>query len=295
MTNDIVLIGKSKRFRAQIKELGYNVITEPLGMSTEDFISEHNFDIIMFDKTCNKNLELCKKVKANSDLLGVSVFFTDIKSSNEIIKALTYGADFIHNLSNKDILKATVSKALSNKKSILDMSKLALTDSLTGFDNKRSFEAFKKVSTEDALSIFYIDVNDFKYVNDTYGHSVGDEVLKQISKRLKDDSRKGDLLFRDGGDEFVLVTPKVQEKYLPSLKKRVEESVSQGYVETGDGNKLKLNISVGAINKESGEDFDEILKKACENMRKNKAEIKRKISFVRCKGCTAGAHKCSCE
>lgn len=89
----------------------------------------------------------------------------------------------------------------------------SVRDSLTGLYNRRKFEV--SLDTEisraerhhHAFSLIMIDLDNFKYINDTFGHPVGDLVLKELSVLLSSDLRRGDLLARLGGDEFALVLP----------------------------------------------------------------------------------------
>jgi diguanylate cyclase (GGDEF)-like protein len=89
----------------------------------------------------------------------------------------------------------------------------ALVDSLTGLYNRRAFERKMEEEFERALryhhqlSVLMLDVDDFKKVNDTYGHHWGDQVLKKIAETLRNKTRRSDYASRYGGEEFVLVLP----------------------------------------------------------------------------------------
>ena len=89
----------------------------------------------------------------------------------------------------------------------------SVRDPLTGLYNRRKFEQFldfeisRAARHHHAFSLIMIDLDNFKFINDTFGHPVGDLVLKELSELLSSDLRRGDLLARLGGDEFVLVLP----------------------------------------------------------------------------------------
>ncbi|BBE50571.1 Cyclic di-GMP phosphodiesterase PdeB [Ferriphaselus amnicola] len=93
------------------------------------------------------------------------------------------------------------------------MEELAVRDPLTGLYNRRKFDEFLEYEINRALrhehkfSIIMADLDDFKFVNDTYGHPVGDMALKQMSMLLESSLRKGDLMARLGGDEFAIILP----------------------------------------------------------------------------------------
>ena len=98
-------------------------------------------------------------------------------------------------------------------------------DLLTGFFNRKRFmeelEEIYHISKQKALfsALFYIDMDDFKFINDTYGHDVGDLVLKEFAKRLQVVSKEGDLLARLGGDEFALLVPMLSSKRSEGIEK----------------------------------------------------------------------------
>ena len=88
------------------------------------------------------------------------------------------------------------------------MEDLANTDGLTGLSNERFFNATlqKKEKAGEPFALFYLDLDSFKPVNDTYGHDVGDQLLKEVASRLRGCVRESDAVFRIGGDEFVILS-----------------------------------------------------------------------------------------
>ncbi|MGD9580846.1 MAG: diguanylate cyclase [Vampirovibrionia bacterium] len=130
----------------------------------------------------------------------------------------------------------------------LTLKDLAETDSLTGLNNRRYFiqEVGKFIdhSQCQTLAVYMIDVDNFKKVNDTYGHLAGDEALMLIASALKDTICEYDLLCRYGGEEFsimsVVDTKEEASKYAEALRKSVE-NIEFNY----DGTDIKLTISLG--------------------------------------------------
>ena len=95
------------------------------------------------------------------------------------------------------------------------MRALAHTDPLTGLPNRRSLsdalaQALLGASTDRMLTVYLIDVDEFKPVNDTYGHDAGDALWVEISRRLQANVCSGDIVARLGGDEFVVLAPLAQ-------------------------------------------------------------------------------------
>ena len=114
----------------------------------------------------------------------------------------------------------------------IQMESIAVSDPLTGVLNRRGFErdAAKKLSDSDdnaTGALLFIDLNEFKQINDRCGHEVGDQLLTIAAERLRTSLRSHDIIGRPGGDEFVAlvpdVKPKVAEKLAARLTRRLEE------------------------------------------------------------------------
>jgi diguanylate cyclase (GGDEF)-like protein len=112
------------------------------------------------------------------------------------------------------------------------------------------------------LGILFIDLDRFKNVNDSLGHSVGDEILKEAAKRLTNSVRTGDTVSRLGGDEFVVLFPKVRDEgNLADLTIKLREKLQEPYVV--DGMSLHMTPSIGiAVFPEDGEDPNTLIKNA---------------------------------
>ena len=105
-----------------------------------------------------------------------------------------------------------------------ELENLANTDGLTGLFNERYFNSIlhKKELQKLPFILFYLDLDHFKPVNDTYGHDMGDKLLKEAAKRLQSCIRSNDYAFRIGGDEFSLV---VCTEFDESLCCRIKEQI----------------------------------------------------------------------
>ena len=128
------------------------------------------------------------------------------------------------------------------------MESIALSDPLTGVLNRRGFERDASMrlteSADDASgALFFIDLNDFKIINDTYGHEVGDELLTIASRRLKKSLRSCDIIGRPGGDEFVALVPDVTGEVAEQLARRLTQTLEKTYLIGKD--KLNCAASIG--------------------------------------------------
>jgi diguanylate cyclase (GGDEF)-like protein len=137
----------------------------------------------------------------------------------------------------------------------------ALTDALTGLSNRRYFDdalqeyltAFAKI--DKPLGMIILDLDHFKSVNDTYGHAIGDEVLREVALCLKDFTRYHDVVARLGGEEFAILSPNIAELQLYELAERIRKAIAQIVVHTG-GVSINVTVSAGIAiwdSKETGE------------------------------------------
>ena len=117
-------------------------------------------------------------------------------------------------------------------------------DPVTDTYSRRYYETYR-AHLEGMESIAIIDANRFKQVNDSFGHPAGDAVLREIARAIKDCIRKTDILIRYGGDEFLLLFPKMSEEILE--RKMQEISAAVGNIRIADYPELRLSISIGGV------------------------------------------------
>lgn len=145
---------------------------------------------------------------------------------------------------------------ISRKRNEQKLHELAYTDSLTGLYNRKSFiehlqkEIIRGRRDKQQKSIFYIDVDNFKAVNDNHGHNAGDEVLVEVAQRLKSTIRESDYVYRQGGDEFCVLLPQGE---FEEAAHRVKTALSKPY-KLGDKTISNISPSIGVsiYNNEKG-------------------------------------------
>jgi diguanylate cyclase (GGDEF)-like protein/PAS domain S-box-containing protein len=145
--------------------------------------------------------------------------------------------------------------------------KLAVTDELTGLRNRRSFEERLVMEFSMArrrkreLSVLLIDVDNFKMINDRWGHAAGDEVLRRLGSILRTTVRLPDLPARYGGEEFVVLLPESGEESAMGLARRVMQRVA---AEDWDNEPLTISVGMAAMNEslESGYQLVELADEA---------------------------------
>jgi len=145
---------------------------------------------------------------------------------------------------------------------------MAYHDDLTGLPNRRLFNDRLNVALAHAhrnqqkLAVMLLDLDHFKDVNDTLGHSVGDQLLRDAGKRLTSHLRKGDTAARMGGDEFMLLLPEIAGGEDPArIAQKILEAFRKPFVL--EGHELHITTSIGiAVYPEDGEDADTLMKDA---------------------------------
>ena len=152
------------------------------------------------------------------------------------------------------------------------------TDKLTNLYNRRYFEETieKSFISEDikrkTFSVIMIDLDDFKIINDTYGHKVGDEVLIYFARALNKNVRNEDLVVRYAGDEFILFLNNTDEKGALFVIDRIRETLT-GYSKEN----IKINFSAGICECTESMNLDKLITIADDNMYKEKRKKKREI------------------
>ena len=143
----------------------------------------------------------------------------------------------------------------------------SLTDPLTGAGNRLALENTLNREIELAkrhkspLSLLVVDVDDFKRVNDQWGHKAGDKVLKMIVKKLNEVNRQTDLIFRYGGEEFVILLNETSQVGARVIAERIRCAIEKTKVETA-GQSLKITVSLGAAALKPNDSKDRLFQRA---------------------------------
>ncbi|HCL56864.1 MAG TPA: hypothetical protein DHW82_07630 [Spirochaetia bacterium] len=153
------------------------------------------------------------------------------------------------------------------KEQIERMNKLlkvkSITDPLTEIYNRgylfnvlhREIERVKRYDED--LSLIMFDIDFFKRINDTYGHMVGDEVLKIVVNTIKKRIRTSDMLSRYGGEEFVVLLTNTNKDNAQRVAEQIRDNIESMTFKTKDGDKIKLTISAGITAYQKGEELDD--------------------------------------
>ena len=160
-----------------------------------------------------------------------------------------------------------------------ELEKLANTDALTGLYNERylSERLKRNGKLRKKFAMFYLDLDRFKPVNDTYGHDMGDRLLKAVSRRLCKCIRKTDYAFRIGGDEFSLIIEEgnINDEFCEMMVRRIKRVIDRPF--NIEGRLLSVDTSCGyAIYPEHSQKIDEIRIMADHRMYEDKTQNRKK-------------------
>ena len=233
----------------------------------------------------NDNLKAFYKLVPRQERYTIrSIAISPISFDGEIIGSLNQAhilpGHFKPGLDTSSLeqLAVKVSFCLSNVTAHEKLKFLAYTDPLTGLLNRRAMEsALKREFSREkryqrTLSVVFIDLDDFKSVNDIYGHDRGDELLKYVANQLFNISRDTDVVARFAGDEFIFILPETSAASTKTLMNRLKSYFISHPLNTA-GTSIPVSISFGVASTEdkSIENPAMLLKKADEMLYKAKA------------------------
>ena len=179
-----------------------------------------------------------------------------------VITAPTFDADQVEAAAS---LAAQAVVALENARLHRIVERQALFDSLTGLANRRRLEETMRAELaraarfHDQVCVVIADLDDFKRVNDTYGHAVGDEVLKEFARALRSTVRESDVAGRWGGEEFVLVLTGTDTEGGARLAERARAAIESRAIQAPNGDPVSVTASFGVAASSGAGGVEELL------------------------------------
>ena len=241
-----------------------DIIKNPL-LFNKKKLEKHNFDDMMKSNSLSIKTCLCSPLYINGEFFGTIT--VDSKSNEDAfdkndIKLISY-------------ICRQLEIAIKNVALMNELEVTLRTDKLTNVYNRRYFEETIEKSfinggvNRKIFSVIMIDLDDFKIINDTYGHKVGDEVLIYFAEVLNKNVRNEDLVVRYAGDEFVIFLNNTDEKGSLYFIERIRESLT-GYSKKN----LKINFSAGICEYIESMNLDNLITIADDNMYREKRKKK---------------------
>jgi two-component system, cell cycle response regulator len=240
---------------------GFDTIECTTGEEARQMLATSEWDLAILDRRLPDmdGVVLAHELRSSRSLRARYVIMLTGEDDQEAkVEGLELGAD---DYITKPFQNAELLARIRAGKRIVDLQKelyeankrlelLSITDGLTRLYNHRYFQdelarAFEESARYDRpLSLAIVDIDFFKKVNDTYGHAVGDEVLKCVSQLFRDSVRSTDLVARYGGEEFAVMMPETELDDAITFAEKIRSLVESATADTQAGG-LKVTVSIG--------------------------------------------------
>ncbi|MDI6713411.1 MAG: GGDEF domain-containing protein [Thermodesulfovibrio sp.] len=285
MDRILILVSNKKNYALLKQELQKKYII----VKNESDIQTLNFDLIIIDGVeLKKRQTEITEFKNKNFPLFLPVILLTTKEDLSIAEKFLYEVvdDLIRIPIEKLELRVRMNILLRMRFYTLVLSRETVIDPLTDIYNKKffyemaqkEFDYFKRYGRK--FSLLFIDIDDFKKINDRYGHLSGDMVLQEIAKRLQKAVRKNDMVFRFGGEEFVVLLHGANSERAISIAERIRQEVANEEIKIYEDNKISITISCGVVTvNESIKDVQELVDRADIAMYKAKQSGKNRVSL----------------
>ncbi|MBR3524677.1 MAG: diguanylate cyclase, partial [Lachnospiraceae bacterium] len=227
------------------------------GVELLKFLKKNEPDLILLDVVMPEldGFETYRRLREQEEEDGHRqtpvIFLTGGEDSENEQRGLALGAaDFIYKPVKRDVLLSRINNIISNSKTINDLAEEAVTDHLTGFYNKAGTEErMAELCRCGGGMLMILDLDNFKLVNDLYGHDMGDQVLKSFADISRQCSRQEDVLCRIGGDEFLVFFRNAKsERAVAAFSERLNERIlNECRKMMGVDFSLPIGVSLGCV------------------------------------------------
>jgi len=294
-TIDILLVENDPKdvrlFKKNLEEAGeYQFDLTCAGRLTDTikYLDEDKYDIVMMDLSLpdSEGFNTFISVRMHAPQVPI-ILLTDIHDEDLAVRALQNGAqDYI--LKGKvdgSLLTRSIRFAIERNNATQKQHHLAYFDALTNLPNRQLFHDRLKQALSHAqryekkVALMFIDLDDFKIVNDTMGHDMGDLLLQSVARRLECCLRKSDTVARIGGDEFTCILPHIEKRGdVNVVAKKIIRALNTPFELNGHSIQISGSIGASLFPDDTG-DCDKLIKNADVAMYHAKNQGKSKVCF----------------
>ncbi len=265
----------------------YDVLVAVDGKTALDIANKEEVDLILLDimMPVMDGYEVCQVLKENEDTKDIPVLFITAKSDEDSIERAyeVGGVDYISKPFRARELLVRIKMQLKLQGLINHLNFIATHDEMTGIYNRRKFfEKANQTFSESTKNLYavMIDIDKFKNINDTYGHAIGDDVIRIVAKTISESVSKKSVFGRIGGEEFALIYRAASKSQVVKNIELIRESIEKLEVFSSDGSIVKFTISEGISKyKRSIQTLDDLLKEADIALYEAKGSGRNKVIF----------------
>ena len=242
-------------------------------------VGDYDLLIVSLSLTNFDGLRLCSQVRSLERTRQLPILvIAEAENGTRLLRGLEIGInDFLLRPIDKNELLARARTQVRRHRyteylrdNVQNSIEMGMTDALTGLQNRRYMESHLAVLAEQAfsrgkpLALMMLDIDHFKSINDTYGHVVGDDVLREFAGRIRESVRGIDLACRYGGEEFVIVMPDTDLRFAGTVAERVRRAIANEPFTANKGTeRIEVTISIGLTTLEKkGESVADVLRRA---------------------------------
>lgn len=299
--NTVLIVDDEEGIRASLKEFleenQFDVFTAGSGQHALEIMEREKVDVVMTDLLMPKmdGIALTRAIHGMGHDIPIIIMtaYASIENAVESIKAgaaefVTKPFKFNHTLFIiQKVLETRNLQKMAEKSEYYK--KLSTTDDLTSLNNQRYFkhvlgnEVRRHSRYNRPMNLLMMDVDNFKKINDTHGHLVGDQVLRQVSELLKKNVRACDHLCRYGGEEFSVILPETTENEAFMVGERIVLAINRYPFKTMDGKSVgKLTVTIGLASfPQDAVEPEMLLKRADDALYRGKQLGKNRICIFR--------------
>ena len=273
----VMVVDDARMYRSELKKmlenLFFKVITVAHGEEALGLLStnvEPSLIITDYNMPVMDGLELTYEIRKEYNKNQLSILALSGNDDDEISAMfLKHGAnDYIKKPFSKEEFSTRVNNTVEALENIQTIINYANRDFLTGLYNRRYFyravEEYTNLigDTAEQFAVAMIDIDNFKKINDTYGHDIGDRVIIALANILSSSTSPNDIVTRFGGEEFCVLLKNIDRTSAADIYERIRQNVENFSLQLDQENTIHFTISLGATMHDEEEDIDETLNKA---------------------------------
>jgi len=257
----------------------FSIDYAPNGIEALEKIEKKRYDLVLLDIMMPKmsGYEVCRELRKKYTSYELPVLMLTAKNqTNDIITSFNVGAnDYLEKPFDKNELLARIETHLSLKMAVenaITNARLANIDHLTGLYNRRFFweaggiEFNRARRNNENLSVIMLDIDRFKNINDSFGHHVGDLVIRQLAVIISRNIRGVDIPGRYGGEEFIVILPGTDSSGAMFVAEKIRKLAEMEKVDSGNDGSLNFTVSIGVASCHNNIDNFEYLVRQSDEM-----------------------------